>query len=341
QRGAVVRRPPNRAPVPTDEGGVMAYPDNLLVTGERVIVRKRPHWKVLILPTFLFIVIIAGGSFLASWINGGTWQYKNIALWVIIGVAVVALVVLVLVPFVRWRTEHFVITNHHVFFRTGLLSRREHQIPLGQIANMETEVTFWGRLMGYGSLIVESSADQPLKFRNVASLSKVQAQLNQLIRDERERTHRGPDRGTEGYPQQGGQDPQGYQQPTYQGPPPQGYPPQGSPNQAYPQQGYEQPGYQQQQGYQQQGYQQQGYQQGGEPAQAYQQPSYPPAGYPQPTAQQPTAQHRTSQQPTSQHLTAQHPTPQQPTAQPPAADAPLSPPAARPAAGERRPTASS
>ena len=52
---------------------------------------------------------------------------------------------------------------------------------------METEVTFWGRLMGYGSLIVESSADQPLKFRNVASLSKVQATLNQLIRDERER----------------------------------------------------------------------------------------------------------------------------------------------------------
>ncbi len=106
-------------------------------------------------------------------------------------VALIALIVLVVVPFVRWRTEHFVITNHHVFFRTGLLSRREHQIPLGQIANMETEVTFWGRLMGYGSLIVESSADQPLKFRNVASLSKVQSQLNQLIRDERERMHRG------------------------------------------------------------------------------------------------------------------------------------------------------
>ena len=27
----------------------MLYPDNLLVQGERVIVRKRPHWKVLIL----------------------------------------------------------------------------------------------------------------------------------------------------------------------------------------------------------------------------------------------------------------------------------------------------
>jgi membrane protein YdbS with pleckstrin-like domain len=233
----------------------MAYPDNLLVTGERVIVNKRPHWKVLILPTILFIVIIGGGSALAAWINGRNWANASWAYWAIGAVALIALIILVVVPFVRWRTEHFVITNHHVFFRTGLLSRREHQIPLGQIANMETEVTFWGRLMGYGSLIVESSADQPLKFRNVASLSKVQATLNQLIRDERERTHRGPDRPD---PAAGGYPAQGYPPAGYQQPPP----------------GYQQ-GYQGQQGYPQgqQGYSPQGYQ----PAPGYQQPH----GYPQ------------------------------------------------------------
>ena len=211
----------------------MAYPDNLLVQGENVIVRKRPHWKVLILPTILFIVIIGAGAALAAWINSGTWEYKSTAIWVIVVIAVVALIVLVLVPFIRWRTEHFVITNHHVFFRTGLLSRREHQIPLGQIANMETEVTFWGRLMGYGSLIVESSADQPLKVRNVASLSKVQAQLNQLIRNEREATHH-RDAAPSGPIQQAGYPPQGYQQ-QY---PPQGYAGQPGNQQPYPPQGY-------------------------------------------------------------------------------------------------------
>ena len=244
----------------------MAYPDNLLVRGEKVIVRKRPHWKVLILPTILFIVIIGGGFFLARSLSN--WVYSAQADWVIGAVALIALIVLVLVPFVRWRTEHFVITNHHVFFRTGLLSRREHQIPLGQIANMETEVTFWGRLMGYGSLIVESSADQPLKFRNVASLSKVQSQLNQLIRDERERMHRGrdlPDNDdrADQAPPPGGYPPQGYQQPQ-QNPPPQQYPQQGYPaTQQYPQQ----QGYPTQQGYPQQSYPQ-GY--------PVQQPYYPP-----------------------------------------------------------------
>ena len=255
----------------------MAYPDNLLVQGERVIVNKRPHWKVLILPTVFFILIIGAGAALAAWLNSGNGEYKATALWVIVVVAVIALIVLVLVPFIRWRTEHFVITNHHVFFRSGLLSRREHQIPLGQIANMETEVTFWGRLMGYGSLIVESSADQPLKFRNVASLSKVQAQLNQLIRDEREATHHRRD------------EPSGYQQSS----PPQGLAPQQyqqAPTQSYPPQGYPaQGGYPQQQNYpppaDPQAYPQPGYQ----PTQAYQQPpGYPPAGtqaaYPQQAA---------------------------------------------------------
>jgi len=251
----------------------MGYPDNLLVQGERVIVNKRPHWKVLILPTILFIVIIAAGVALATWISKSNWDSPQWAYYTIIAVALVALIILVLVPFVRWRTEHFVITNHHVFFRTGLLSRREHQIPLGQIANMETEVTFWGRLMGYGSLIVESSADQPLKFRNVASLSKVQAQLNQLIRDERERTHRGPDRGPGSASEQGYQQPQGYQPgyPQQYVAPQQDYPQQGYPAQGYPQQGYSQ------QGYPPAGQQPPGYQ----PTQAYQQPpGYPPLGYP-------------------------------------------------------------
>ena len=51
----------------------MAYPDNLLVQGERVIVSKRPHWKVLILPTVFFILIIGGGAALAAWINSRDW----------------------------------------------------------------------------------------------------------------------------------------------------------------------------------------------------------------------------------------------------------------------------
>lgn len=168
----------------------MPYPDNLLSRGEQVVLRKHPHWKVLVLPVVLFIVAIGGGSAFIAWVthwkNSGFTSHTP---W-IIGIVVVAILILVwfvLVPVLRWATEHFVISTGHVFFRTGILKRREHQIPLARIQNMETEVGFWGRLLGYGSLIVDSAADQPLEFENVASLPRVQSTLNQLISDDRRR----------------------------------------------------------------------------------------------------------------------------------------------------------
>jgi membrane protein YdbS with pleckstrin-like domain len=351
----------------------MPYPDNLLVDDEKIYVRKRPHWKVLILPTVFFILIVGGCAALIAIVNNRGWNWPSWAYWAVIAVAVIALIVLVLVPFIRWRTEHFVISNHHIFFRTGLLSRREHQIPLGQIANMETEVTFWGRLMGYGSLIVESSADQPLKFRNVASLPKVQAMLNQLIRDEKELTHRSNvqvDDYAAGDADRGRQDPtppqapqpapgqwaaspaasrsaswpiqaeQGGQQPGH-GPHAQPGYGQGHPQQTFPQPGYTQAyppaGYRQ--GYPQEGYQPQDYQQGYQP-QGYQQEGYPQQGYPQGYAQQPGYQQGgyPTAQPGSQHGQPQPAWGGAPTPPPPSTGA-EPPPSAEPTVLTRSPSA--
>jgi uncharacterized membrane protein YdbT with pleckstrin-like domain len=163
----------------------MAYPDALLSRGERVVVHKHPSWKVLIAPSVWFVLIIAAAFTAAALMR--RWEDHVLGWWITAAVAVVLLVLLVLVPFLRWRTEHFVITNHHIFFRTGILNRTEHRIPLIHVQNMQTEVTFLGRLLGYGTLIVESAADQPLRFRNVASLPTVQHTLNQLIMDDRDR----------------------------------------------------------------------------------------------------------------------------------------------------------
>ena len=169
----------------------MGYPDNLMSRGEHVVLHKHPHWKVLILPTLCFFLFIGGGFALAAILKN--WQYHSTAWLVIGGIAVLGLILFTLVPVIRWRTEHFVITNSHVFFRTGILRRREHQIPLAHIQNMETSVSFWGRLLGFGSLTVESAADQPLEFENVASLPKVQSTLNQLIMDDRSHYRSSPD----------------------------------------------------------------------------------------------------------------------------------------------------
>lgn len=185
----------------------MGYPDNLLARGERVVLHKHPHWKVLVLPILFFVLIVAGAFFLASWLSDKSWS--GVANIVIAVVGVLLLVFLTIAPYLRWQSEHFVISTHHVFFRTGIVKRREHQIPLGRIQNLETNVTFWGRILGYGDLIVESAADQPLPFYNVASLPKVQSALNQLIDDDRGRLQ-GLGRGGAGFEDGGMGEPGAY-----------------------------------------------------------------------------------------------------------------------------------
>ncbi len=226
----------------------MPYPDQLLSRGESIVLRKHPHWKTLIPSTLFFVLIIGVGAFGMSWSHGHTGNWPT--WWWIIGIVGLAgLIWLVLAPVIRWRTEHFVLSTRHVFFRTGLVRRREHQIPLSRIQNVEISVTFWGRILGYGTLTVDSAADQPLSFYNVASLPNVQTTLNQLIADDREyenKLQRGdiPDR-----------DDESDSAPAT----PRTAPPPVNPTREYPRDADGQQGYPQQGGYGQQGYGQQGY----------------------------------------------------------------------------------
>ena len=162
----------------------MPYPDHLLSRGETIVLHKHPHWKVLVLPVIWLVAIVGAASFGIAYLSS---RVADAGLWTVavVVVALLLVVFLVVVPFLRWRTEHFVLTDRHVFFRSGFIQRREHQIPLGRIQNLEVNVSFWGRVFGFGTLTVESAADQPLSFYNVAALPKVQGQLNQLIDDDR------------------------------------------------------------------------------------------------------------------------------------------------------------
>ena len=280
----------------------MPYPDQLLSRGESIVLRKHPHWKTLIPATLFFILIVGLGSFGMSWSKSHTGNWPT-WWWIIIIVGLIGLIWLVLAPVIRWRTEHFVVSTRHVFFRSGLVRRREHQIPLSRIQNVEVTVTFWGRILGYGTITVDSAADQPLSFYNVASLPKVQSMLNQLIADDREyesKLQRGrineDDDAPRPYERAAAEadddDRPADRSRTEQAPvnPTREYPRDPAGQQGYGQQpGYGQQGYGQQPGYGQQGYgQQPGYGQ-----QGYGQQSHPQQGY----GQQPGAQQGYGQQP--------------------------------------------
>ena len=37
----------------------MGYPENILADGEHVVLHRHPHWKCLIVPTLIFLVVTA------------------------------------------------------------------------------------------------------------------------------------------------------------------------------------------------------------------------------------------------------------------------------------------
>lgn len=184
----------------------MAYPDDLLSDGERVILHKHSHWKMLLVPYLVLIVTLGVGIWLALLVQDQSWS--TVGLIAIGAVALIILVWLFFIPFVRWRTTHFIVTTDRVMAREGVINRTGIDIPLGRINSVRFEHGLIDRIFGCGTLIIESASQEPLEFDDIPQVEKVHTMLYREVNDN---PH---DDFVQGYQQ-------GYQQPM----PTQQYPP--------------------------------------------------------------------------------------------------------------------
>jgi uncharacterized membrane protein YdbT with pleckstrin-like domain len=151
------------------------YPDDLLVEGERVVVHKHPHWKAVVVPVLVLLVVVAAASFLAAVVRTQSW-----ALWAWLGLTCAGLALVgrfTLLPVVRWRTTHLVITDRRVLVREGVLTRQGIDIPLHRINSVHLRRTLVERILGSGTLVVESDSDEQLEFDDVPRVRRVHAVL--------------------------------------------------------------------------------------------------------------------------------------------------------------------
>ncbi|HKN95605.1 MAG TPA: PH domain-containing protein [Pseudonocardiaceae bacterium] len=159
----------------------MAYPDNVLTEGEQVVIHKHPHWKMLILPVVFFLVVVAAGAFLAALSRKQDW---HLIAWIAIVVIGVVLVVwLTIIPLMRWRTTHFIVTTDRVMAREGVLNRTGLDIPLSRINSVRFEHGLIDRIWGAGTLIIESASDDPLEFGDIPNVEYVHSLLYREVND--------------------------------------------------------------------------------------------------------------------------------------------------------------
>jgi membrane protein YdbS with pleckstrin-like domain len=153
----------------------VAYPDELLVPGEEIVMHKHPHWKMVILPVVVLLVVVAVVSYLAAVIGAQSWSPWARLLLGVVGLGLV--VRFTLVPVIRWRTTHFVVTNRRVLVREGLITRRGMDIPMRRITGVEFRQGLFERLLGVGTLVIESPSEDALEFHDIPGVESAHALL--------------------------------------------------------------------------------------------------------------------------------------------------------------------
>jgi membrane protein YdbS with pleckstrin-like domain len=153
----------------------VAYPDGLLVEGERVVLHRHPHWRSLVGPVLVFLLTLGVAGYLAALARGQGWQSWG---WpVIAGAAVVLVGWGTVAPVVRWRTTHLVVTTRRLLVREGVRRRQALDVPLDRIAAARSRRSPAGRLAGYGVLVIDAGPDGEVELVDVPGVDRVRTLL--------------------------------------------------------------------------------------------------------------------------------------------------------------------
>jgi len=157
----------------------MAYPRKLLAHDEQPELELHPHWKALFWPVVLLLVVVPLASFGAARVPDGDARLPlRVAVAV---VAVVLLVALTLVPFLRWVTTHYVVTDRRLITRRGVIARTGRDMPLTRVNDISFSHSVFERLLGCGTLVVESAGERgQLVLADVPHVEAVQRRIYEL-----------------------------------------------------------------------------------------------------------------------------------------------------------------
>jgi uncharacterized membrane protein YdbT with pleckstrin-like domain len=151
----------------------------MLGDDEYVVIHTRTHAKALLLPVFALLVIGAAGG------AGGALvppAYYPVGPLVIAGVGLLLFVWMVLVPWLRWWTTTYTVTNRRLITRRGILNKTGTDLPLNRIHEVSTERSLLDRMLGCGTLNVATAAeDGTVVLRDVPDAEHVHTEISQLL----------------------------------------------------------------------------------------------------------------------------------------------------------------
>jgi uncharacterized membrane protein YdbT with pleckstrin-like domain len=129
----------------------------VLLPHERRVITVRFHPAVLIRP----VAETLGGLALAGLIS--TIAKLNDEVLLVVWLAWLVLVIRLLFCIYAYLEDYFVVTSQRLLLAEGVFKKTVNMMPLGKVTDMRFERSATGRLLGFGTFIVESAGqDQAL-----------------------------------------------------------------------------------------------------------------------------------------------------------------------------------
>ena len=162
----------------------VAFPDEVLTDEEEVVLHLHPHARAAVRPILVLLVALA--AVLGVWImlpptTGG-----------LIGVCLVGAVALFMAvtrgvwPLLVWRGTHYVFTDERILLQDGVIARERRDLPLNRVNDHVMSQSLLDRMLGSGTLRIDSIGDQSAVLVALPHVQQVQTLLYQLIETDRE-----------------------------------------------------------------------------------------------------------------------------------------------------------
>lgn len=138
----------------------MGYTDTMLASGERLVLRQRQHWFILIGNARFGILALVGAILLLIlriWGNGSG------ALWDFLGIVTLVLFVGGLImlgwSWLRYQNEEYIITTRRIIHAEGVINKKATDSSLEKINDLMITESIFGRIFGFGDLDVLTAAE--------------------------------------------------------------------------------------------------------------------------------------------------------------------------------------
>ncbi|MCK4431493.1 MAG: PH domain-containing protein [Candidatus Aminicenantes bacterium] len=135
--------------------GYQSNPSIFLLPNEKIVFKTNPHWLFLAMPVIAIILfwlfyMLFACPFLEAIDFNGIESFCYI-------IAAFAFSFVILILYLDWRFNRLYLTNKRLIKERGIIGKRFMSIRLDNIEDITCSFGIWGRIFGYGNLIIESA----------------------------------------------------------------------------------------------------------------------------------------------------------------------------------------